>query len=103
MATIALARRIAAERIFEADRARHDAAVEFGQSHVHGNVAARKAARIGGPRFARLACEYGLQHRHVECCQRIKRTCRKTGEVDRNVGRGRGKFGREIRADIGVF
>ena len=65
----------------EGDGAGHDAAVEFGQHHVHGEVAGVEALGALPPAFLRRAGENDLQHRAIMSRQRIGAAARGDGEA----------------------
>src|SRR5690606_1082837 len=66
-----LCQRIAANILLEADGARENAAIEFRQGDVHGDVMWREACGRAFPRFAGLSAENNLQPR----CIRTEGSC----------------------------
>ena len=58
----------------EGDRAGMDAAVEFRQHDVHGEVGGGKAAVAAGPSLAPGGRDDGLEHRHTEAVEQRRLT-----------------------------
>ncbi len=98
---IRLSQRIALVRIFERDGARDDAAIDFRQRHIHGEIARIQAARAGPPRRLAAAREDDLQMRAIgDGCHGLGTGCGngKGGRVKHDIGR---RLGEELGQPLG--
>jgi hypothetical protein len=89
---VGLRRRVAPGPALEGNRARQDAAINFGQGDVHRDVAGRQATRTLAPGFFIAAGEHDLQYRAIgsvegrRCTHRPRLRQREAGRVQDDVG-----------------